>query len=57
MEPDPPWPRVIKGASPMDAAWWRRMRIITGALRMSECEYVEMRPMPKWLARIIMELS
>ena len=61
MEPDHPWPKGhparAEGGTPMDAAWWRMMRIKTGALRMPECEYVEMSPMPNWLARIIEDLG
>ena len=54
VEPPAPWPRMRvehKIAQKMDAAWWRRMRIKTGALREDEREYVELHPMVAWVLR------
>jgi hypothetical protein len=60
VEPLEPWPRMRaehKIAQKMDATWWRRMRIKTGALREDECEYVELHPVIERLISLMSKLT
>jgi hypothetical protein len=47
VEPLEPWPRLraeSARAVKMNAGWWRKLKILTGALKEEECEYVELYP-------------